>query len=112
MGASVSIGSISQGGNSLTTLGIGPIPRFYFVEPLFGQIGYNFQSIDYGDFGSTSGGILTLSLGGGFFLNDNVAIEPQIYCGFGSFKPDGGDSYGFSDVGFLPGVQALIGGGE
>jgi len=105
------ISSVSYGEATVTSLGFGPFLRYHFIEQFFSQIRYSYQSIGYDGF-KVSGGELSIALVGDFFLNDHVAIEPQIYSGFGSLKPEGGESQGVSDAGLLLGVQAFIGGGE
>lgn len=111
IGARINYLSYSYDGDSESQFGFGPWARLYVVNSLFAQVGVDFGStgMDFfsllADEGSST---LNFGIGYSWFLNNSVAIEPQlqysIYSGDeDSFLAD------YTKFGFNIGVQAFLG---
>ncbi|MFQ5708536.1 MAG: hypothetical protein ACE5HO_13845 [bacterium] len=91
LGGDVSLTYLSQGGSSLTNLGIGPKVGYFFdsgsntIPFLAG--GVNYLSFDLG--GGSQGG-LRAKLGAGILVRkDHLAISSEVAYLYDRFKPDG-----------------------
>ncbi len=100
VGLNVNFTSNSYAGNSNSSTYLGPWVRYYVTYPIFVMVGANL--------GLSDGAGTTISAGVGYswFLNNAVAIEPQLF--FNSFNNDG-DAGDYSEFGLSIGVQAFIG---
>lgn len=100
VGLGLSYASVSFDGDSESSTSLSPFVRYYVVNPIFLQAGVDL-GLDEG-----SGMAVNAALGYSWFLNDNVAIEPQLF--YQNFNRDGevGD---FSTFGLAIGIQAFIG---
>jgi len=85
-GLSLSYTSISSGGASINTLGIGPVLRFYFDGTLFVEGGYILQSQNANAFNGAkaNGGQMLIGAGYAVFLTDNIAFEPSVQYSIGT----------------------------
>ena len=114
IGARINFVSYSYDGESESQFGFGPWARLYVVNSLFAQ-----ASIDFGSTGMDFFSLLadegssTLNFGIGYslFLNNSVAIEPQLQYSIYSGDEDGILS-DYTKFGFNIGIQAFLGRNE
>ena len=100
LGLAVDFTSISFDGDSESSTALAPMARYYVVNPVFLQLQYAF-GLDEG-----SGSAFTPSVGYSWFLNNAVAIEPQLYYRIYNADGDFGDTNTF---GLSIGIQAYLG---
>jgi len=100
VGLNVNFSSTAYDGNSTSTTFVGPYVRYYITNPIFISVGANF-GLDDG-----AGTAFGAAVGYSWFLNNAVAIEPQVF--FSSFNNDGDLNDG-SEFGLSIGIQAFLG---
>jgi outer membrane protein len=111
IGARINYLSYSYDGDSESQFGFGPWARYYFINSLFAQAGVDFGStgMDFfsilADEGSST---LNFGIGYSWFLNNSVAIEPQLQYSIYSGDEDGFLA-DYTKFGFNIGVQAFLG---
>ena len=100
IGLGLSYSSVKIGDNSESSTNVSPYVRYYFINPVFAQAG-----LDIG-LSEGSGLAFNAAVGYSWFLNDNVAVEPQFY--YVNYNQEGefGD---YSTFGLAIGIQAFIG---
>lgn len=100
VGLGLSYSSVKIGDNTESSTSVSPYLRYYFLNPIFAQAGL--------DIGLSDGAGLAFNAAVGYswFLNNNVAIEPQFYYLNYNQEGDFGD---YSTFGFAIGIQAFLG---
>ena len=98
IGLNISLVSQSFDGNSNTSFGLGPFVRYYVTDPIYITVGADLE-LDEGG-GTTIGA----GVGYSWFLNDGLAIEPELF--FNIYNNDG-DAGDYSIFGLSIGVQGF-----
>ncbi|MBK9983674.1 MAG: hypothetical protein IPP15_15050 [Saprospiraceae bacterium] len=89
IGTELSFFSLSSGGETNTSTGLGPFVRYYVTNPIFIQA---HVSLDLSDNGQDP--TYGASVGYSWFLNNGVAIEPAVFFNTGNSTTEFGLSIG------------------
>jgi outer membrane protein len=111
IGVRLSLLTQSYDGESESTFGFGPWARLYVISGLYAQAGIDFGPSAFEIFSSLQEeGGTNLHFGAGYswFLNNSIAIEPQLEYNIYSGDEDGfiGD---YNRLAFTIGIQAFLG---
>jgi outer membrane protein len=94
----------SFGDASSTGFGIGAMARYYVFQGLFPQVGFMYNSFKVKDGPDAATDTdINLGLGYSFFLNNSVALEPQLYYNINSEEANG------NTLGLSIGLQIFLG---
>jgi outer membrane protein len=99
------VGFVSQSfdGESESTFGLGPSIRYYVTDPIYVTVGANLE-LDEG-----GGTTIVAGVGYSWFLNNSVAIEPELFL---NLYNNDGDISDYTIFGLSIGVQAFAGRNE
>jgi len=116
VGAELNFSTWSQGDNSTSSWGIGPMVQYYFgaeedkdMYPFVGaSFLYSSMTRDFGNETTDTETVIHLTGGVLYFLNNNVGINANLFYDMHSYEPDGGSSIDGSIFGVGAGFSILI----